>query len=238
MLTADPIELLYDDPTQWRTSQIVAVIVVGVVAMAAAALLLLFVQRRLAGQTWYRRSTRVLLGVTTATSLLLFLATATLLVRGYAVHERLVWEDPDFMGALKEGRLVRFSAVSGNGRLTMDIEKARKYRVSRSMLIDRITSVPPGHRWFWDTRWRIDPTGEGTSLLQQLGFDLTCEPQSYQNLYYAISFPMWLPALMFAAPPVARFLRRRRHRPGFCRRCGYDLTGNVSGVCPECGNTE
>ncbi|UCG17088.1 MAG: hypothetical protein JSV19_03465 [Phycisphaerales bacterium] len=20
-----------------------------------------------------------------------------------------------------------------------------------------------------------------------------------------------------------------------CRRCGYDLTGNVSGVCPECG---
>lgn len=21
-----------------------------------------------------------------------------------------------------------------------------------------------------------------------------------------------------------------------CERCGYDLTGNVSGVCPECGN--
>ena len=20
-----------------------------------------------------------------------------------------------------------------------------------------------------------------------------------------------------------------------CRKCGYDLTGNVSGVCPECG---
>ena len=23
--------------------------------------------------------------------------------------------------------------------------------------------------------------------------------------------------------------------PGHCRSCGYDLTGNVSGVCPECG---
>lgn len=23
--------------------------------------------------------------------------------------------------------------------------------------------------------------------------------------------------------------------PGQCRRCGYDLTGNISGVCPECG---
>lgn len=23
--------------------------------------------------------------------------------------------------------------------------------------------------------------------------------------------------------------------PGVCRSCGYDLTANVSGVCPECG---
>ena len=27
----------------------------------------------------------------------------------------------------------------------------------------------------------------------------------------------------------------RRERPGRCRRCGYDLTGNASGTCPECG---
>ena len=27
----------------------------------------------------------------------------------------------------------------------------------------------------------------------------------------------------------------RRHALGDCQRCGYDLTGNVSGVCPECG---
>ena len=24
--------------------------------------------------------------------------------------------------------------------------------------------------------------------------------------------------------------------PGHCQDCGYDLTGNVSGVCPECGS--
>lgn len=23
--------------------------------------------------------------------------------------------------------------------------------------------------------------------------------------------------------------------PNLCRQCGYDLTGNVSGICPECG---
>lgn len=29
--------------------------------------------------------------------------------------------------------------------------------------------------------------------------------------------------------------RRFRVPPGHCPNCDYDLTGNVSGVCPECG---
>lgn len=29
--------------------------------------------------------------------------------------------------------------------------------------------------------------------------------------------------------------RQLRPRPGFCRGCGYDLGGLVSGRCPECG---
>ena len=35
---------------------------------------------------------------------------------------------------------------------------------------------------------------------------------------------------------VAVLIARRRPYPrGHCRRCGYDLTGNTSGRCPECG---
>jgi hypothetical protein len=34
---------------------------------------------------------------------------------------------------------------------------------------------------------------------------------------------------------LSRRLTRRRTRPGCCARCGYELTGNRSGVCPECG---
>jgi hypothetical protein len=29
--------------------------------------------------------------------------------------------------------------------------------------------------------------------------------------------------------------KRREPEPGHCRACDYDLTGNVSGRCPECG---
>ena len=36
---------------------------------------------------------------------------------------------------------------------------------------------------------------------------------------------------------VAHFVapRLRRWRRGVCRACGYNLMGNVSGICPECG---
>ena len=51
---------------------------------------------------------------------------------------------------------------------------------------------------------------------------------------YLVAVSMVLPITWF------RSWRRRcriaaRARAGRCARCGYDLTGNVSGVCPECG---
>src|SRR5688572_13300102 len=54
---------------------------------------------------------------------------------------------------------------------------------------------------------------------------------------------IWVPCSFVAAaaalPPAFwawRFHRSRRlRRPGLCLKCGYDLTGNLSGVCPECG---
>ena len=40
------------------------------------------------------------------------------------------------------------------------------------------------------------------------------------------------PAVAFIRGPLRRYRRKKR---GLCIRCGYDLEGNVSGVCPECG---
>ena len=31
--------------------------------------------------------------------------------------------------------------------------------------------------------------------------------------------------------------RHRRRKRGLCLKCGYNLAGNVSGVCPECGKS-
>ena len=54
----------------------------------------------------------------------------------------------------------------------------------------------------------------------------------------------WTLPLVFGALlgvyPAAAFYRGplrywRRRRKGLCLGCGYDLTGNESGVCPECG---
>lgn len=43
-----------------------------------------------------------------------------------------------------------------------------------------------------------------------------------------MSFPFWT----LLRGPVRRLFRRWRGR---CLRCGYDLRGNESGICPECG---
>lgn len=52
--------------------------------------------------------------------------------------------------------------------------------------------------------------------------------------------PIWIIFLIFTTYPTVVFIlgplcRWRRRRMGMCLSCGYDLTGNESGTCPECG---
>jgi hypothetical protein len=49
------------------------------------------------------------------------------------------------------------------------------------------------------------------------------------------SIPYWMPFLLLAIPTAILWYRDRRPPVGRCQWCGYDLMGNVSGVCPECG---
>jgi len=61
----------------------------------------------------------------------------------------------------------------------------------------------------------------------------------YRMVHFRIS--LWVLATLLAAYPAVALARgplrrHRRRRKGLCLKCGYNLTGNVSGVCPECGH--
>jgi len=49
------------------------------------------------------------------------------------------------------------------------------------------------------------------------------------------AIPLWLPFLLTGGPTVYCWWRGRSPLPGYCARCRYNLTANVSGLCPECG---
>jgi hypothetical protein len=63
---------------------------------------------------------------------------------------------------------------------------------------------------------------------------------SVRSLSPEFIVPLVVPVLLMAMLPIAVVTlrwagRRRRLKLSLCLRCGYSLTGNTSGVCPECG---
>jgi hypothetical protein len=50
-----------------------------------------------------------------------------------------------------------------------------------------------------------------------------------------VEVPLGPVVLILAVATALLFWTDRRPPKGHCRKCGYNLTGNVSGVCSECG---
>lgn len=67
------------------------------------------------------------------------------------------------------------------------------------------------------------------------------------RLYYFFKLPWWVstnslyipfgwPVVILASGSTLALWKVRRGFPdGHCQSCGYNLTGNESGICPECG---
>ena len=59
-------------------------------------------------------------------------------------------------------------------------------------------------------------------------------------LMAGLHVPLWMAAILCSIYPAIALIRgplrrHRRRKKGLCLKCGYNLTGNVTGVCPECG---
>ncbi len=86
----------------------------------------------------------------------------------------------------------------------------------------------------------LDPGGPfGACILDFccMSIPMPMEPRMHIR---ALALPTWLVAVMFSIFPAVAFIRgplrrRRRRKRGLCISCGYNLTGNESGVCSECG---
>ena len=89
---------------------------------------------------------------------------------------------------------------------------------------DAITST---HWWLWHDQKPIDLLSNLPRLPSIRGTWVSG---------YRVDLPLWLPFLILLVPTLLLWRRdRRKPHPGFCPRCDYDLTGNTTGRCPECG---
>ena len=50
-----------------------------------------------------------------------------------------------------------------------------------------------------------------------------------------LHFPFFALVAIVVVPILPPVIKRKRRKRGLCVKCEYDLRGNVSGVCPECG---
>ena len=78
-------------------------------------------------------------------------------------------------------------------------------------------------------------------------FDVGVRDAGAECRTYYLVLPFWALLIVLAAYPavvirraagavtVHLLQRRESRRAGVCRRCGYHLDGNPTGVCSECG---
>jgi hypothetical protein len=168
---------------------------------------------------------RRLVNVLTFVSLPMLAATAVFWVRSHRIGDRLWWYD----------RPSVVQVDSNDGLL----------RVEWGDMVSREAPMSPG---WGGTFWPFERVADTYKVDLKKGITLGFR---YQRWTWntpevsadgrRITFPYWVPALVLSVPVVAGAIRygsgRRRARRidrGRCGSCGYDLTGNTSGVCPEC----
>jgi hypothetical protein len=177
------------------------------------------------------RMTRFRLTLATVLSLLLCVATAVLWVRSYFVGDLLLWTRHSGVGP---------SLLSWDGRVAYRSEWALFDEGSH----DGVTwaRIPAD---FYPLVLDLPVLFPESYRYHGLGFEIAegavqASPYHFRTLdcaipdYFLVAILLVLP-LCRAKELLRSIGRRSRLLRNLCLSCGYSLTGNTSGVCPECG---
>jgi len=96
---------------------------------------------------------------------------------------------------------------------------------------------PAQYRWM-DEGWSFmerAPGAASPAITRKPRMEWRLRLYQATTSHWWLVVPLWLPFLLCLVPTCYLFWHDRVPQPGHCRRCGYNLTGNTSGRCPECG---
>ena len=172
--------------------------------------------------------TRRLLNLLTALSLILCVATVVLWAQSYASSAG--WY------LSRDGGYSEFAWVSGEFYVSHGASvgnRCERQQWGRS----------PGLHGFSDASSSYRPSllreARYVTAANRLAWSPIRDDKGIIASYRTLRLPCWAPAIAFAFLPAVTLARRirsrRRDKIGLCEGCGYDLTANASGVCPECG---
>ena len=130
---------------------------------------------------------------------------------------------------------------SGSNRIFITYRSALQYEPSFVINSQngRVYLSPNDHRFI-------------SSVVQQEGWEISRGPATSSGMFsemlihlgpnwdgnLSLYLSHWFLVLLFAILPTIWFIKwheRRKLGDNICSHCGYDLTGNESGKCSECG---
>lgn len=196
-----------------------------------------------------------LFAVASAVSLLLFVATVLLWVRSYWVADRVTRKyaqkisvgDPDDPATPTQIKV--FTLTTNRGIVEAYWQRSAFPALFRENLPDWKQDYPEGAFFVWEQNVAFHGGLLINVVNRKVLFDhagLSVETHSvtgvssFTNFYVTmITVPAWFFGTITAILPAVWIANRLRqkHRTSElrCHVCSYDLTGNTSGTCPECG---
>ena len=127
----------------------------------------------------------------------------------------------------------RFSVSSRYGDfvrpMTIGNEEILFHRVLRSRMLGRLAQENP-------VGWYLQSGGHSIGIVRPIHVEHRAISYGIPLQQTVVEIALWFPFTLVALASAILWLCDRRRIPtGRCEWCGYDLTKNESGRCPECG---